>query len=80
MLVKHELTVYGTCPVNGARDTYHVIVEANRILQVEAILNAVDALPEKAFQEELTQILASQLEAKITTIGFHSGVKTTCIA
>ena len=80
MIVRHELTIHCRCPVNGARDTYQVAVETNRIVKVEDILAAVAALPDPQFQEEITQALAATLSCSVTTIGYHSGVKTTCSA
>jgi hypothetical protein len=79
VLVRHELTHRCRCPVNDARDTYAVIVEANRIMKVEDILAAVAALPDRLFQEQITEILAASLACSVTTTGYHSGVKTTCV-
>lgn len=70
--------MYCRCPVNDARDTYQVIVEANRMVKVEDILTAVTSIPDRTFQEDITQTLAAVLGCGITTIGYHSGVKTTC--
>jgi hypothetical protein len=78
MKVTHELTIHGRCPVDDAIDTYEVAVEAARMVKVEDILGAVAALPQPAFQEDITQTLAAKLGCRVTTIGYHSGVKTTC--
>lgn len=80
MIVRHELTMHCTCPVNGARDSYQVIVEANRVVKVEDIIAAVRSMPDRMFQEDITQALAAELDCGVTTIGYHSGVKTTCLA
>ena len=79
MIVRHELTMYCHCPVNGARDTYQVVVEANRVVKVEDILAAVAAVPDKMFQEDITAHLAAVLGCGVTTTGYHSGVKTICV-
>lgn len=71
--------MYCHCPVNGALDTYHVSVEANRMIKVEDILAIVAAVPEKMFQEDITAHLAAELCCGVTTTGYHSGVKTTCV-
>lgn len=80
MHVTHELTFARTCPVNDALDRYELRVETNRMVKVEDILAAIEALPEKAYQEELTLKLAAQLGCVVTTVGYHSGIKTTCRA
>lgn len=79
MIVKHSLTITATCPVDGKPDHYDATIECARVVKVEDIIAAVYALKTRTiFQEELTQELSRQLGAKVTTIGYHSGVKTTC--
>lgn len=79
MLVKHYLTVCATCPVDEKRDRYETVVECGRVLKVEEILDTIKTLSGKPiFQEELTLELARILGAKVTTTGYHSGVKTIC--
>ena len=80
MIARHELTMRCHCPVNGARDTYQVTVEASRVVKVEDILAAVAAVPDWLFQEDITETLAASLGCGVTTVGYHSGVKTTCSA
>lgn len=80
MRVIHETTFSRRCPVDDALDRYELRVEASRTIKVEDILAAVEALPEKAFQEDITLTLAAKLGCIVTTIGHHSGVKTTCTA
>lgn len=79
MLVRHSLTITAACPVDGKPDHYEAVVECTRVVKVEDILAAVDRLKaQKIYQEELTQELARVLGAKVTTTGYHSGVKTVC--
>lgn len=80
MKVTHETTIRATCPVNGAFDTYVATFEANRLIKVEDILEAIKGLPTKLYQEQITQYLAAKLDCRVVTIGYHSGVKTTCSA
>jgi len=80
MRVIHEVEFSRKCPVNDAWDHYEARFETKSLLKVEDILAAIDALPEKAFQEEITQKLAAKLGCRVTTIGMHSGIRTTCIA
>jgi len=79
LLVRHSLTITASCPVDGKPDHYEAVVECVRVVKVEDILAAVQQLRDrKVFQEELTQELARTLGAKVTTTGYHSGVKTVC--
>jgi len=81
MMVVYELTFSRKCPVDEAHDHYHLTIEANHTILVEDILRAIECLPEKAYQEDLTKILARKLGTEsVTTVGYHSGVKTTCVA
>lgn len=80
MLVIHELEFDRKCPLNDALDHYEARFETRAFLQVEDILKAIEKLPAKAFQEEITRELADELGCAVTTIGYHSGVKTTCTA
>jgi NADPH-dependent 7-cyano-7-deazaguanine reductase QueF len=79
LLVRHSLTITAACPVDGKPDHYEAVVECSRVVKVEDILAVVDGLKaQRIFQEELTQELARSLGAKVTTTGYHSGVKTVC--
>jgi len=88
MNVTHELKVTKRCPVNGAEDIYDVTIETDALVNVERIMEIVDALPETIFQEHLTERLATELASeaaayhhfRVQTVGFHSGIKTTCVA
>ncbi len=76
MLVKHYLTVTAECPVDGKPDRYEAVIECSRIVKVEDILAL--AVLGKMFQEDATQHIARSLGVKVTTTGYHSGVKTVC--
>ena len=79
MRVTHSLTITAACPVDGKPDHYDAVVKCNRVLKVEDILAAVEGMKDrKVFQEELTQELARTIGARVTTTGYHSGVKTVC--
>jgi hypothetical protein len=79
MKTTHELTFSKTCPLNDSIDNYKLTVETDRMVKVEDILAAIAALPEKEYQEKLTEQLARRLEGcRIEVMGYHSGVKTTC--
>jgi len=77
MNVKHKLEIVALCPVNGEKDCYKMTVRTKRVIYVEKILKLVDKYKKKKIsQEELTHKIARKLGASVTTIGFHSGVKT----
>lgn len=80
MRVTHHLEVTATCPVDDTLDRYDVTVAVRRVLPVEDILKAVEHLPAKAYQEDITVRLAKELGARVTTRGVHSGIVTTCTA
>ena len=78
ILTRYEFELKATCPVDGSEDTYAVTVEAHRIIPVERILEvARRATADHAYQETITEHLAEVLCATVTTVGDHSGVKTT---
>ncbi len=80
MKVTHEFTMRAVCPVDGKSDLYAVTVETDRLLKIEDILGEISAAAEEPdFQENITVDLARRLGAHVTTIGVHTGIKTTVI-
>lgn len=80
MKVVYELEVIARCRSDGKLDLYHTRIESEVIIQAEVILAEVRRFPEPIFQEELTVALARALGARVTTVGNHYGIKTTCSA
>ena len=78
MKVTHDVRVYGRCPVDGKSDSYDVTVITMKVIKVEDIIAVVEAIKWPAFQEEMTQQLADSLGCSIRSVGYHSGIKTTC--
>jgi hypothetical protein len=79
MQTEHVLTVHCQCPVDNVKDEYQTTILTDRLIKVEDILAiAAEFTEQTMFQEELTQLLAARLAATVTTVGLHSGVKTTC--
>jgi hypothetical protein len=78
MMVTHEVQVYGRCPVDDKSDSYDVTVTTMKIIKVEDIIAAIDAIQWPVFQEEMTQQLADNLGCRVRSVGYHSGIKTTC--
>lgn len=78
MKVTHEIEVRGICPVDLSLDVYQVKISSMRIVQVEDIISVVNDLKWPLYQEEMTQQLAEKLKCSVCSVGYHSGVKTTC--
>lgn len=79
----YEREVKAQCPVKpDDRDRYDFVIESATIIKVEDINAFFDAhAGEKSvFQETLTAKCATTLGAKVTSVGYHSGVKVTCVA
>lgn len=83
MRCHYELKVRARCPVEPSReDAYDFIIESESMIEVEKI-NAFmekNAWDKEVFQEVLTENCADHLRAQVTSIGWHSGIKVTCIA
>lgn len=82
MRMRYETRAHSVCPVNPeVTDYYDVTVESDEHLMVEKINEAIaDATFDPAMQETITERIAASLGATVTTVGYHSGVKTTCTA
>jgi len=81
LTVVHQLRAVATCPVDQTLDVYDVTIETGRVIPVETILETVAALADREiFQEDLTVYLAKELRCTVTTVGTHSGVRTTAKA
>lgn len=81
MISQYEFSLKAWCPVDSGSDHYAVIVRSRSTVSVETMVaTAKRFATEPLFQEELTEKIARQLCAEVTTIGYHSGVKTTCCA
>lgn len=83
MITRHEFHLDGMCPVDESTDRYDVVVVTSRLIPVEMVLKVARevAANEPAYQEEITREIANRLGGvKVTTVGVHSGVKTTCEA
>lgn len=79
----YEIQVRAQCPVNpNDTDLYAFTIESESLIKVEKITAffATNAGKKNVFQETLTQQCAVTLGAKVTSIGWHSGIKVTCIA
>ncbi len=83
MKCQYEYQVRAQCPVNPSdTDLYQFTIESEAMIQVERIAEffAANAGQKETFQETLTQQCAVTLGAQVTSVGWHSGIKVTCIA
>jgi hypothetical protein len=78
----YQLDVRAQCPVNPAdTDLYAFTIESEAMIEVERIIEFFNdkAGVQRVFQEALTQQCAVTLGARVTSVGYHSGVKVTCM-
>lgn len=81
MECRYETRIVAACPVDSKPDVYEATFESDDTIRCEAILDAIGKYAtEKAYQEVITAELARELRCRVTTIGYHSGVRTTVIA
>lgn len=79
----YEVEVRAQCPVNPSdTDLYAFTIESESLIEVEKIVAFFKehAGQKNVFQEILTQQCAVILGAKVTSVGWHSGIKVTCTA
>lgn len=83
MHCRYEIEVRAQCPVNPRdTDVYQFLIESETLIEVEKIAAffKANAGKRKVFQETLTQRAATTLGARVTSIGWHSGIKVVCVA
>lgn len=83
MKCQYDIEVRAQCPVNPTdTDLYKFTIESETLIEVEKIAKFFEENAGKAetFQEALTNHCAVTLGAKVTSVGWHSGIKVTCHA
>lgn len=83
MKCKYEYQVRAQCPVVPTdTDLYQFTIESEHLIEVEKIRDFFDknAGKKETFQEVLTQQCAVTLGAKVTSEGWHGGIKVICQA
>lgn len=81
MRCTYETRIVAACPVDAKPDVYDATFESDDTIRCEDIIAAIGKYAtEKAFQEVITVELARELRCRVTTVGYHSGVKTTVVA
>lgn len=79
----YEHRVVARCPVDPAVfDVYDFVIQSPDIIHAEDILRFFKehAGDRTIFQEDLTMKCASALQARVVSVGWHSGIKATCEA
>ena len=79
----YEFQVRAQCPVNPSdTDLYQITIELESMIEVEKIIKFFSdhAGDKNIFQETLTDLCAVKLGVKVTSVGWHSGIKVTRIA
>jgi hypothetical protein len=79
----YEIEVRAQCPVElNLTDIYTITIESRQLIEVEKIVEFFQlwAGKKEVFQEVLTKQCASTLGARVSSVGWHSGVKVTCHA
>tara|TARA_R110000868_G_scaffold396094_1_gene668151 strand:+ start:3469 stop:3711 length:243 start_codon:yes stop_codon:yes gene_type:complete len=78
MEVKYSFRMEASCPVDNMGDLYDVVITSDKPIPVEDIMLALETVRRKQFQETLTEDLAREIPARVTTVGWHSGIKVVC--
>jgi hypothetical protein len=74
---RYSLKIRCSCPVDEAPDVYDAVFESDDLIKVEDIIDAVRAYDTVvAFQEDITRSLARKFGCRVTTVGYHSGIRT----
>lgn len=78
----YELQLRAMCPIHKElTDVYSVVIRSDATVKVETILDFVKKYESaQILQEDLTQEISVGLGVHVETVGFHSGVKVTCVA
>src|SRR5215831_11952034 len=80
MLCTYEVVVRAVCPVDDSNDEYNATLESPHQIMCERIVEVVRSFETvKQTQEQITEAIAIALGCKVTTVGYHSGVRTTVV-
>ena len=71
---RYSTTFMAKCPVNDKVILFALSIETPGRILVEAILEAVDALPMAGFHEDIADTLARALPGRHTLTAHHHGV------
>jgi hypothetical protein len=75
----YETTHRAACPNGKLTDTYDIKITSHNTLIVEDLMEILANSPKEIYQEDLADHLRAKLGAKVEVIGWHYGIKITCI-
>jgi hypothetical protein len=75
----YETTHRAACPNGKLIDTYEIKVTSHDTLIVEDLMEILANSPKEIYQEDLADHLRAKIGAKVEVIGWHYGIKITCI-
>ena len=80
----YRLQVRARCPQDHGIDVYHVTLESESMLLCEDIIKFFAPFgpngERNVYQEDFTKRAATALGCRVTTVGYHSGIKVTCVS
>jgi len=75
----YETTHRAACPNGKLIDTYEIKITSHDTLIVEELMDILAKCPKQIYQEDLADHLRAQIGAKVEIVGWHYGIKITCI-
>lgn len=75
----YETTHRAACPNGKLIDTYEIKITSHDTLIVENLMEILANSPKQIFQEDLADYLRAKIGAKVEIVGWHYGIKITCI-
>lgn len=82
--VNHYMNIYETthrasCPNGKLIDAYEIKITSHDTLIVEELMTILQSAPKEIYQEDLADYLRAKVGAKVEIIGWHYGIKITCV-
>lgn len=75
----YETTHRAACPNGKLIDTYEIKITSHDTLIVEDLMEILSQTPKQIYQEDLADHLRAKIGAKVEIVGWHYGIKITCI-
>ena len=75
----YETTHRATYPNGKLIDTYEIKITSHNTLIVEELMDILANSPKQIFQEDLADYIRAKIGAKVEIVGWHYGIKITCI-
>jgi hypothetical protein len=75
----YEITHRAACPNGKLIDTYEIKITSHDTIIVENLMEILQSAPKEIYQEDLADYLRAKTGAVVEIIGWHYGIKITCI-